>query len=559
MLDPLKISRPIQASILLVLVLAAYQPSLHNGFIWDDDLYVTHNTTLRSPEGLKRIWTVRGVTVQYYPMVFTSFWAEYQIFGPEPMVFHATNMMLHGANAVLVWLVLAALGLPWAWPAAAIFALHPVNVESVAWITERKNVLSGLFAFSSLLILIRLYLPGAKETEEKDRLQTRKQHTLYSISLLLFILALLSKSVTSMLPAVILILIWWKQKKIPVNIIYAMLPFFAAGLAAGINTSWMEKTLVGASGPEWDISAVERFLIAGRALWFYAYKLVWPAELIFIYPRWEINASAWWQYLFPLAVLLLLTFLFSARNRIGKGPVAGVALFTVILFPALGFIDYYPMQFSFVADHFQYFATPVLIAMAVAGAHRIAGRGRWRHERTLLAGVFPVLVLTLGLQTWNAQEKYRGLQPLWEHTIAHNPGCWMAYNNLGTTLARQGKTENAVACFQTALAIKPDYFDATNNLIAYYRETENYDRAIERLQTLLKLRPDSSATAYYNLACIYSLMGETEIAVTYLQKAIDRGFGLLPLLERDRDLENIRHTDYYNRALEQVREKRTAR
>ena len=559
MLDRLKISRPIQASILLVLVLAAYQPSLHNGFIWDDDLYVTHNTTLRSPEGLKRIWTVRGVTVQYYPMVFTSFWAEYQLFGPEPMVFHATNMMLHGTNTVLVWLVLAALGLPWAWPAAAIFALHPVNVESVAWITERKNVLSGLFALSSLLILIRLYLPGARETEEKDRLQTRKRYTLYAISLLLFVLALLSKSVTAMLPVVFLILAWWKQKKVPVNIIYAMLPFFAAGLAAGINTSWIEKTLVGASGPEWDITAVERVLIAGRALWFYAYKLVWPAELIFIYPRWEINASAWWQYLFPLAVLLLLTFLFSARNRISKGPVAGVALFTVILFPALGSIDYYPMQFSFVADHFQYFATPVLIAMIVAGAHRLADRRYQFRGKALATGGFLVLIVVLGLRTWNAQEKYRGLQPLWEHTITHNPGCWMAHNNLGTTLAGKGKTQSAVACFQRALAIKPDYFDATNNLIAYYRETEDYDHAIGMLQTLLQLRPDSSATVYYNLACLYSLAGETETAVACLQKAIDGGFGLLPLLERDRDLENIRHTDYYNRALEQVREKRTAR
>jgi len=558
MFHTIQLSRPIQAALLLVLVLAAYQPSLHNGFIWDDDAYVTHNLTLEGTKGLKRIWAVRGATVQYYPMVFTSFWVEYQLFGLEPGVFHLTNMTLHGINAILVWLILTRLGLPWAWLAAAVFALHPVNVESVAWISERKNVLSGLFAFWSLLILIRLYLPGTAETEERSTPPAKTRFILYVTALFLFILALLSKSVTCVLPVVFLILAWWKQKKVSLKTIHGMIPFFAAGLAAGINTSWMENTLVGASGPEWDISIVERVLIAGRALWFYAYKLIWPAESIFFYPQWEINASAWWQYLFPLAVLLLFAVLFTTRHRIGKGPVTGTAVFTAVLLPALGFINYYPMRYSFVADHFQYLAAIALIALAVTGVYRLVAKGRKRFTQGLALGLCVGLLFILSMRTWQEQAKYRNLQTLWHDCLDKDPLCWVVHNNLGVLLAAQGDEDVAGDHFKTAFSIKPDYLDAANNLIAYHRKKGAYDKAIAVLESLLSVAPHSRTTIYYNLACLYALKGDVDTSLVFLQKSVDRGFNLLSLLEKDKDLENIRQADGYRLIVEKIRMKQSA-
>jgi protein O-mannosyl-transferase len=133
------------ALLLVVAVLIAYLPALQGGYIWDDNRYVTENPILPQPDGLAAIWTDPGATIQYYPMVFTTFWLEYRLWGLNPLGYHATNILLHALSALLLWAILRRLAVPGAWLAAALFALHPVHVESVAWVTERKNVLSGLF------------------------------------------------------------------------------------------------------------------------------------------------------------------------------------------------------------------------------------------------------------------------------------------------------------------------------------------------------------------------------------------------------------------------------
>ncbi len=543
--------RLLYATILVIAVVIAYQPSLHNGFIWDDDLYVTKNLALRTFEGLKRIWTVRGATIQYYPVTFTSFWAEYQLFGLDPAVFHATNILLHAANAILVWFLLECLGLPWAWLAAILFAVHPVNVESVAWISERKNVLSGFFVLCSMLLLARLYLKESPQDSKERNGSKYRNAFIYIAALLFFILALLGKSVTCMMPLVFLILCWWKCGRLSLKNVTAMVPFLGAGIAAGINTLLFEKTLVGAHGPQWDLSLPERIIVAGRALWFYPYKLLLPAKLCFIYPKWQINPSDWHQYLFPAAAIAVLLVLWSVKNRTGRGPFTVASAFAVTIFPALGFINYYPMQFSFVADHFQYLAQiPLLAGAAWLGFHLTGNKG---HKPPLVVMlVVPALLLSLCVKTRLEQEKYRDREALWSDTIAKNPGCWMAYNNLGCIFANTGETRKALPYFHKALSIKPDYFDAANNLFAYYRNTRQYDKAIALLHKLLRLRPDSAASIYYNLACIHSLKGDKSTALTYLQKAINRGFALWKLLRYDKDLENIRSTDYYKQLLKQL-------
>jgi len=515
---------PFKAVALLVLVLAIYLPSLNSDFIWDDDYYVTGNAALTNLKGLADLWITRDATVQYYPMVFTSFWIEYQVFGPEPAVFHASNMVFHGINAILVWLILMRLGLPWAWLAAAVFALHPVNVESVAWISERKNVLSGLFALSSLLLLVRLYLTDTDKTLQALPPLKKKPYALYGASLFLFILALLSKSVTCMMPVVFLLLVWWKHKKMPRNIIYAMLPFFAVGLAAGINTSLIEKLHVGAHGLEWNFSIMERILIAGRALWFYACKLIWPAELIFFYPRWEVDATVWWQYLFPGTFLVLFLTLLTARHRTGKGPAAGVAAFAVALLPALGFINYYPMRYSFVADHFQYLASITMIALAVAGLHRMVER-RNQRTRLLMIGFCTVILLVLGIRSWQEQDKYKNLQTLWEDTLSKHPDCWIANHNLGCVLAfLPGHKDRAVKSFFTALEIQPDHLETRYNLARLFSGHGNYDAAMEHYEYLLEQDQAISTTLLANIhndmGVIFATRRQFEAAEAHFRKAL---------------------------------------
>ncbi|HEX4342912.1 MAG TPA: O-GlcNAc transferase, partial [Verrucomicrobiae bacterium] len=328
--------------LLVVATFIAYQPMWHAGFIWDDDAYVTNNQTLHDLNGLKQIWLEPKATPQYYPLVYTTFWLEYHTWKLNPLGYHVVNVLLHALGSLLLWRVLKRLALPGAWLAAAIFALHPVNVESVAWVTERKNVLSAVLFFAAALAYLRF--DGLAESK-------KRLWTWWCAALLLFIGALLSKTVACSLPAALLLVCWWKKGRVTMADVLPLIPFFIMGLGLGLHTAWLEKHHVGASGAEWSLSFIERCLIAGRALWFYAGKLVWPSQLTFIYPRWQIGTGVWWQWLFPLAVLAVVVTLWRARKRLGRGPLVAVLFFAGTLLPALGFFDLYPMRYSFVADH----------------------------------------------------------------------------------------------------------------------------------------------------------------------------------------------------------------
>ncbi len=350
------------AALIILLTVVAYLPALRGGFIWDDDSYVTQNPALRSLAGLVAIWLKPGATYQYYPLVFTSFWAEYHLWGLQPFGYHLVNVFLHAVNAVLLWRVLRRLEVAGAWWIAAIFALHPVNVESVAWVTERKNTLSGLFYLLAALAWLRFRPLTAKVTARAP------DWRYYWLAFGFIVCALFSKTVTLSLPAVLLLLIWWKTGRLEKRDALTLTPWFVLGAASGFMTRWMEQQLV-RGGAEWDLSFVQRCLLAGRALWFYAGKLFWPAHLTFIYPRWEIDAGAAWQYSFPLGIAAVLVALWFFRARIGKGPLAAVLFFGITLAPALGFANVYPFRYSYVADHFQYLASIGLIALAVGTRH----------------------------------------------------------------------------------------------------------------------------------------------------------------------------------------------
>jgi Flp pilus assembly protein TadD len=445
------------ALVLAAAVASSYLPAVRGGFVWDDDSYVTENRTLRSAGGLKEIWLSPGSTPQYYPLVFTSFWAEYRLWRLRPLGYHLVNVVLHIANTLFVWWLFRSLAVPGAWLAAAIWGLHPVNVESVAWITERKNVLSGFFYLASLLAFVRARPP-------------------YPVAAGLFGCALLSTSVTATLPLALVLIWWWKGTDIGFRKMFSLLPLLAAGAAFAGMTLWMERFHVGAQGEDWALTLSDRLLIAGRAVWFYAGKLLWPADLSFIYPRWDVRGAPWSQCLYPLAAVGVVAALWFLRAKVGRGPLAAVLYFIGTLAPALGFVDIYPMRFSFVADHFTYLASIGLVALfaavldrALSGAISRLSRGatedRKQTHRILRGAVAAfILLLPLGILTWRQGGIYRDLETLWRDTTEKNPAAWIAHNNLAVILADRGRTGEAIRHYGEALNVRPELADARVNL-----------------------------------------------------------------------------------------------
>lgn len=492
------------AILLLAATFAAYLPVLHAGLIWDDDGHVTR-ADLRPVHGLLRIWFEPGATQQYYPLLHSAFWLEHAAWGDAPLGYHLVNVALHALVAFLLYRLLRRLALPGALFAAWAFALHPVCVESVAWVSEQKNTLSAVFALASALAYLRF-----------DRLRRR---TAYAAAIALFAMALATKSVTATLPAALLVLLWWKRGRLSWrNDILPLAPFFALGAAAGVMTAWMERTYIGATGAAFAFGPADRLIVAGRALWFYLGKVYWPSDLIFIYPRWDVDSGAAWQYLFPAAAVAVLAGLFALRRR-SRGPLAAALLFAGTLFPALGFFNVFPFIYSFVADHFQYLAAAVAIS-ASAAALALAATHLPRAGRTIVGIAGAGIIAAFGWLTHRQSETYIDSATLWRTTIERNPGCWMAYQNLGGVFMGEGRADLAVPQFQRALAINPEDTEAMNELGVATMEEGQTDQAIGLFTKALKNAPNDAET-HINLGVALLQKGQPEKAANHFQHAAE--------------------------------------
>ncbi|HTF34950.1 MAG TPA: tetratricopeptide repeat protein [Myxococcota bacterium] len=497
---------------IVICVVASYWPALHAGFVWDDDMYVTENATLRSLDGLRRLWLERGAVPQYYPLTHTTFWLEYHLWGLAPVGYHAVNVLLHAANALLVWRLLDRLRVPGAFLAGAIFAVHPIHVESVAWVTERKNLLSGFFyllAGGAYLRVMGLEGSGASP---------RSPLRLEVVAVILFACALLSKSVTVTLPGAIALLILWKRGRIERHELVALGSALVLGLIFSLQTAIIEKVYVGAVGEEWHFSFAERLLIAGRALWFYLGKLAWPTDLLFVYPRWTLDPSQWWQWSFPVAALLVGTLLFACRRVTGDGPIVAALYYAGTLVPALGVFDVYPMRFSFVANHFAYLATIGPIALAASTGARVAARLPRVPREALRAGAV-FLILSLAVLSNRESRNYRDLPALWTSTIARNPGCWLCECNLGMYLLDRGQIDASIRHSERALVLKPDYMEAMINLGSGLLFQGRIDEAITRFGTVLARYPDSPE-AQAGLGNALVKRGEAREGIAHLEEAV---------------------------------------
>lgn len=504
--------------LLFAVIFLAYLPALRAGFldIWDDGEYVSRNPALTAAGGLQRIWTEPRSSPQYYPLVFTTFWVERRLWGLDPRGYHAVNIALHAANAALLWRVLVALGVPGAFVAALLFGVQPVHVESVAWITERKNLLSAALYLLSLAVFLRFFRltgPAAPAAPADPTEAGRRRWDLYGIGLLLFAGALFSKTVTASLPVALLLALWWKRGRVAPRELVALAPLVALGGALGLVTAGLEQAHVGAVGREWAFTLGERLIIAGRALWFYLGKLAWPHPTVFIYPRWSLDAAPWWQLLLFPGYLALLG-LAWARRRWGRGPLAAGIFFLVTLAPALGFFAVYPMRYSFVADHFQYLASVGPLALAAAAAavfsRRLrAGGGNGRARRlgaAVCSHVLPAgIAVVFGVLTWRQAHAYRDQETITRDTIAKNPAAWIAQLTLGQILLDRWTMAPALEHLDQALRLKPDDGEVQNLYGLALLRSGRPAEAVPHFQEALRVDPDLAA-AQQNLLLARALL-----------------------------------------------------
>jgi len=488
--------------VLLILgaTLLAYQPAWRAGFIWDDDAHLTR-PALQSVRGLGRIWSEPGATQQYYPVLYSAFWLEHRLWGGAAAGYHFLNLILHAGAAGLFLRLLRRLAVPGALFAALLFALHPVMAESVAWISEEKNTLSALFYFLAALAYLRF-----------DRTRARAA---YALGLGCFVLALLSKSVTATLPAALLVIFWWRRGRLRLaGDVLPLVPWLGLGLGAGILTAWMERVHVGAQGPAFAYGLGARLIIAGHALLFYLGKLLWPANLTFIYPRWDPASFSPWAWIYPAFAAAALAACWSVRRR-SRGPLAVALLFAGTLLPALGFINVFPFLYSFVADHFQYVSAAAIFAAAGAAAAVLTNR--WAPAARAASGA--LLLAVLGTLTWRQCRQYADAETLWRTTLARNPSSWMADNNLAGELLRQGRTAEAEADVLQGLALAPENAAAHATLGQARAAEGRWRDAAAEYRRALELEP-ANAPAQANYGGVLLQLGRLDEAADHYRAAL---------------------------------------
>jgi tetratricopeptide (TPR) repeat protein len=523
---------------LVTAVVAAYLPALQAGFVWNDDTYLTENRTLDGIEGLRLIWTEPKANEQYYPMVFTSFWVEKHLWSLQPFGYHLVNVLLHAGSALLLWGLLVRLGLPGAWFAAALFALHPLGVESVAWITERKNTLS---LFLSLLAIHAWYSflearTKAAEPKKKRRAVraaepwSRSPTAFYALAFACLTLALFAKTTACVVPAVLLVLAWWSKGSeglIVSSDVRPLFPLFTIGAFLALQTAWLERTVVQAAGSEWEIGPAGRVVLAGQTALFYAGKLFFPAKLAFIYERWNVDPRDLRQWLEAAGVLGLVAAAWLLRRRVGRGPLTSLLLFLGVLVPAMGFFNVYAMRYSWVADHFAYQALAVFAACTVcAAASWIAPLGI--APRRIAAALGLAVLAVLASRTHAQSRSYRNEETLWRDTLERSPSCFMCETNYGNWLMEKGREAEAVPHFEKSLSLKPDNVPALLNLARIEEQGGRLDAATDHLRAALRIAPQDT-TVLINLATVSTKSGRIDEAIASYEEALRLGASESPI------------------------------
>ena len=531
------------ALLLIAFVFIAYTQVFWAGFIWDDESHLTRNPCVVGPLGLKEIWTTTQAV--YYPLVLTTFWSLHKLFGLNPLPYHLLNVFLHAASAILLWRVLQVLRVRGAWLGAALWSLHPVMVQSVAWITELKNTQSCLFYLLSIFFFLR-WQEGREGAAVSTQPQMQSEEGACVVSFVsslgFFILATLSKPSVVMLPFVLALCIWWMRGKIRWRDTLALAPFALISVVASAWTIWEQRFHARAVGPDWAQTFPERLIIAGKAIWFYLGKLLWPHPLIFIYPRWDVDLSKVVAYLPLLAAIAGLIALWFIHAKWGRALFFAAAYYVASLFPVLGFFSVFFFRYSFVSDHFQYLASMGPLALAGAGIATILGRfcetpadfvsypdavprsgstiTSPRQRLFLSGGLCGIFLVSLGFLTWRQTAEYHNLFALYRTTLQKNPGCWMAHYNLGIVLSEQGEADQAIDHYRRAVTLRPDYAEAHYNLGRLLVEHGQLADAIAHYERAAAINP-ADAEAQNNLGVTLFGIGRTDDAIAHYQNALE--------------------------------------
>jgi tetratricopeptide (TPR) repeat protein len=477
--------------------LLAYQPVWHAGFVWSDDNFLLDNPLIKQADGWRRFWS-DSLGMGYFPLTSTALWLEWRIWGTAPLGYHLVNVFLHLLNATLIWRILTRLKIPGAALAAAIFALHPVCVESVAWVTEVKNVLSLAFFLGAVLSYLKF----------EDSGQTRW----YWLAAGGFAAAVLSKTAAVPLPLVFLGLAWWRRGRLEWADARRSAVFFALALTLGLLAVWFQQH------QEPDIQSVRqegfpaRLAGAGWAVCFYLYHSVLPLNLGFIYERWQINPSLAQSWLPDFLIVLVMAAGWRFRGRWGRPWLFSMGYFTVMLLPVLGFLNIYFMRYSLVADRWQYFALIGPVALAAAGMTQ-GLRGR------IMPALAGTLLIALGCLTWRQCGMYSNAETLWLTTLARTPQSYVASYNLGCALLKEGRPDDAIHSLLLAENLRPDSAEASYNLGCAWLLKREPDKALPYLKKTVALQP-GHAKAWCNLANVQSLRGETPQAIASYRKAL---------------------------------------
>lgn len=496
--------------LLAIIVMISYFPALFGEFVWDDVKGIEKNPLLRTADGLWKIWlhpTMLPYEVHYWPIVYTFFWLEYHLWNLNPFWYHLVNITIHLINTILLWGILRRLAVPGALLAAAIFGVHPVHTESVAWIIELKDVLSGMFYLTVFLLYLQF-------EDSRNRSRNRNKWYIYAASLFFFLCAMLSKSIAVSLPIALLLALWWKKDNFKKDDIVRIVPFFVIAFFLAAADMWFVWQHQNAS---YGLSLIDKCLIAGRAFWFYIGKVVFPVGLIAVYPRWEVNAYIVWQYIFPLSAAALLLLLWFKKNRFGKGVLIAVLYFTVTLSPVLGFVEFGYMTHSFAADRFQYLAS-IGIIILFSGILAIIGNNI-RNNKWVKVGVVCLLVFTLGFQTWEHSKDYKDDETLFTPTVAKNPNDWIARVNLGAVLYQKNKIQEAITHLEKALELNPAQSTAHLNLGSALFLSGRINEARTQYLEALRLEPNN-AEIYNNLGLLEKKDENFKEAVGYYEKAL---------------------------------------
>lgn len=501
---------------IIALTLLTYAATFHAGFVWNDPDYVTA-ASLRSLHGLVRIWTDVGATEQYYPLLHSTFWLEHRLWGDAALGYHLANILWHAGSACLLAAILRRLAVPGAWLAAFVFAVHPVCVESVAWISEQKNTMSTFLYLAAAWMYLKAEELSREALEPRGSESCHKEaRSAYWIASGLFLLALFAKSLTATLPAALLVVIWWKHGKFEKSDFRKLAPWFVVGAAFSLFTAWVEHSVVGASGDEFALSPVERVLVAGRAAWFYLGKTLWPVNLAFIYPRWTVSTAQLWQFIFPVAAAALVFAVWKLRTRT-RGPLAAILFFGGSLVPVMGFFNLYAFRYSYVADHWQYLPCIGLIVLVCAGLALGVRRLAW--PTWMAQGLGVLLVGTLAVLSARETPMYHDKITFYRELIARNPGCWMAYSNLGNVYLEANESDAAIEAFKETLKFRPNFADVRSNLGAAYSQAGRFEEAVAYYESALKLKPDL-AEARNNLGSALVRLGRWDEAIAQYRQAL---------------------------------------